>query len=305
MLKIKMFGAGQASLRGTDLPGFPQQQASQLLCYLLLNRNRSQPRERLAAVFWGQHSSATARKYLRNALWRLGQLVSGAASCEIQEYLNISDTAIGFQPRAEYWLDIEAFERSAAVCKSTAGASLSAEQAEGLETAVGLYEGDLLESIYEDWTLYERERLRLLYIASLNKLMLYYGTQSRPEMGLAHGERILALDPAREKIHRQMMWLYWLQGDRSAALAQYKRCRQILREEFGVRPMQETKRLYTAIRQNADAPKAWSEEAGEPEAALRVSADALRQLHNLQKLADRINDELRTLEGLLNQKPAD
>ncbi len=305
MLEIKMFGAGQASLGGIQLSGFPQQQAGQLLCYLLLNRGRTQPRERLAAVFWGQHSSSTARKYLRNALWRLGQLVSATTCQDIQDFLHISDSAIGFQPRAEYWLDIEAFERSTAGCKATPGARLNADQAQNLESAIGLYQGDLLESIYEDWTLYERERLRLLYIGSLNKLMLYYGTQARPEQGLAHGERILALDPAREKIHRQMMWLYWLQGDRSAALAQYKRCRQILREELGVRPMRETQRLYAAIRQNAEAPATWADDTSEPAVSGKVPADALRQLRSLQKLADRINSELRALEGLLNQKPAD
>jgi DNA-binding SARP family transcriptional activator len=304
MLEIQLFGVGRASLDGVQVTGFPNQQAAQLLCYLLLNRSRPQPRERLAAVFWGQHSSSTARKYLRNALWRLGQLVSGTKA-DIQDYLNITETSIGFQPQTEYWLDIEAFERDTTGCKSTAGSKLTAEQAQGLETAVALYQGDLLESIYEDWTLYERERLRLLYIGSLNKLMIYHGTHQRPEQGLVHGENILAMDPAREKIHRQMMWLYWLQGDRSAALAQYNRCKQILREELGIPPMRETHNLYTAIKQNAEAPQTWNDDALESSGTLQVSQDALQKLRSLQKLADRIHAELRTLEGLLNQKPAD
>jgi DNA-binding SARP family transcriptional activator len=304
MLEIKLFGAGQAILDDIQVAGFPHQQAAQLLCYLLLNRNRPQPRERLAAVFWGQHSSSTARKYLRNALWRLGQLVSGTAS-DLQDYLTITDTAIAFKPERTYWLDVEDFEKHTAGCKSIAGSRLTAEQAQGLETAVSLYQGDLLESVYEDWTLYERERLRLLYISSLNKLMIYYGTHEKPEQGLVHGENILALDPVREKIHRQMMWLYWLQGDRSAALAQFNRCKQILREELGIRPMRATQNLYAAIIKNAEAPKSWNDEAAEAEGALQVSRDAILKLRSLQKLANRINAELRTLEGLLNQKPVD
>ena len=55
MLELKLFGRGQARYNGFPLPGFPQQQPSLLLCYLLLHRSRPHPREQLAALFWGEY----------------------------------------------------------------------------------------------------------------------------------------------------------------------------------------------------------------------------------------------------------
>ena len=43
----------------------------QLLCYLLLFRDRSHPRETLASLLWGNTSTARSKKYLRQALWQL------------------------------------------------------------------------------------------------------------------------------------------------------------------------------------------------------------------------------------------
>ena len=51
------------------------------------------------------------------------------------------------------------------------------------------------------------------------------------EHGLTFGERFLARDSTREKMQRQMMRLHGRSRSRCAALAQYQRCRQALREE--------------------------------------------------------------------------
>ena len=301
MLEIKLFGAGEANLNGERVGGFPQQQAGLLLCYLLLNRGRPQPRERLAAIFWEQHNSATARKYLRNAIWRLRRML-GEDQSQKHPFLNILDTSISFCWESDYRLDTELLEAHTRPAKSVPGEALSGEQAEALEKAVRVYSGDLLEGVYDDWTLYERERLRLLYLSSLNKLMVYYGTHGKPARGLVHGERILSLDPAREKIHRQIMWLYWLSGDRAAALGQYKRCKQVLREELGLSPMKETRELYAAIKNN-ETPEGF-DTAGALDAPVQavIPADALKKLAHLQKLADSINAELESLAALLNQR---
>ena len=54
--------------------------------------------------------------------------------------------------------------------------------------------------------------------------------------------------PCREEAHRQLMAILALRGQRSAALAQYATCRQILADELDVAPSAATQALYAQIR---------------------------------------------------------
>ena len=57
-------------------------------------------------------------------------------------------------------------------------------------------EGDLIETLYSDWCIYERDRLQLVYLAMLEKLMGYCEDRQRYPQGIAYGQRILRYDPA-------------------------------------------------------------------------------------------------------------
>ncbi|NIN69138.1 MAG: hypothetical protein GTO63_31510, partial [Anaerolineae bacterium] len=80
--------------------------------------------------------------------------------------------------------------------------------------------------------LYERERLQNMYLAILDKLVSYSEVQGAYEAGLGYGSRILSYDGARERTHRRLMRLYYLAGDRTAALRQYDSCVEALRREL-------------------------------------------------------------------------
>lgn len=306
MLQLKLFGTGQASYSGRALPGFPGQQPGLLLCYLLLNRNQSHPREHLAAVFWGDYPTSTSRKYLRNALWRVRHLLQ-SVDAPVNEYLVVGDNRVSFSRFGRYWLDVEVFEEASEQCQRVAGRELAPEEVEQLEDAVELYTGDLLVGIYEDWCLYERERLNLLYLNALGKLMDYHEFNGNYEQGLAHGQRILACDNTRERVHRRMMRLYWKADNRGAALAQYKLCAQVLYESLGISPLEETTRLYHQMKYGQFDPGLWadSEEvysfvggrAGE--SVPMLAEHALQRVQQLQAIIDEAGAELRQIERQL------
>ncbi len=308
MLHVRLFGGGQANFSDFPLVGFPNQQAYLLLCYLLLNRHHVCRREQLAVVFWGEYPTATSRKYLRNALWRLRHSFQSVGA-SADEYLSIADDSVAFLPSSRHWLDIEAFEATVTRCRDLPGQDLTPEQAAHLEEAVGLCSGDLLEPVYEDWCLYDRERLNLMHLNALGKLMDFHGANGTYEHGLAYGKCILAHDDTREKTHRQMMWLYWRLGNRSAALAQYKLCAQILREALGVSPMEETERLYQHIKYGHLSPDEWptphvalsSTKSQSDEATQLLAQQALHKVRRLQATVELISVELGSIENQLNQ----
>lgn len=308
MLKISLFGTGQANYKDQPIPDFPNQQSYLLFCYLLLHKPYPHHREHLSTIFWGDTITSTSRKRLRNALWRLRKMFESVGLCT-DDYLLVADETISFINSSNYWLDIEVFENGVDACKDLSGRDLTVEQATKLESAVELYIGDLLESIYEDWLLYDRERYRLAYLNALNKLMVYHGFSGNYERGLAYGEEILARDSTREKVHRQMMWLYSLADNRNAALAQYKRCRQILREELGVRPMLETQNLYAALLRNEFNPDTWpgnqirsSISIGMTDSSIcTLVRRALQKLNRLQETIEGTSEELHVIEQMINE----
>jgi len=308
MLKISMFGTGQARYNDLAVVDFPNQQPSLLLCYLLLNKDHPHHREQLSTLFWGDSPTRTARKRLRNTLWRLGKMFQ-AVDGSLEDYFLVADETIAFIPTSQYWLDFEIFSRQVDSCKDIPGSQLSAAQAAQLESAVNLYQGDLLESVYEDWLLYDREHCRMQYLNTLNKLMIYHGVNNNYEQGLSYGEAILARENTREKVHRQMMWLYALAGNREAALSQYRRCCQVLLEEYGVTPMAETHRIFEALQANQFDPHHWggmsgsgSPAGGNETLALQpIIQRALQRLQNLQDKLAGTHAELQALEQLISQ----
>jgi DNA-binding SARP family transcriptional activator len=308
MLRIRLFGSGRADYQGAPLVGFPRQQPFMLLCYLLLNKKYPLQREHLAAVIWGDCPSELARKYLRNALWRLrGKFKDPGA--QIEDFILITGDTLSFNHNSDYWLDIEEFETRTTRFQDMPIERMSLENVSELEMAVELYEGDLLGSIYEDWCLYDRERLRLDHLNALYKLMVFHGLQGNYDRGLDCGERLLDLDRTREKVHRQMMRLYTLSGDRSAALVQYQRCSQILREDLDIHPMQETQDIYNKIihypaeLESLPEPTAFHPPGpGENSNSTKHLVDsALKKLGLLQNMIYDTSKELQVLEKMISR----
>jgi DNA-binding SARP family transcriptional activator len=306
MLRVRLLGTGQVSYRDQAVDGFPNQQCYLLLSYLLLNRHRPHHRERLAAVFWGDYPTASSRKHLRNVLWRLRSALQSVGVL-VDDYLTVDEDSVSFRCSSQYWLDVEDFERAVARCQDLEGERLTAEQATCLEEAIAVYVGDLLEGVYEDWCLHDRERLRLLYLNTLSKLLAFHERHGAYECGLAYGNRILACDPIREKVHRQVMRLYWLLGERGEALTQYKCCVQILREELGIAPAERTRLLYQQMVSNQFDPDTWpvSRDTHTPEripqelSNLPLLDHVLHKLQLLQAASEESSSELNQIVGLI------
>jgi DNA-binding SARP family transcriptional activator len=81
----------------------------------------------------------------------------------------------------------------------------------------------------------------------LDKLMSWCVVHHAYEAGLAYGHQVLRYERARECTHRRLMRLYYLAGDRTAALRQYARCVAALDEELEVKPAKRTVELYNQI----------------------------------------------------------
>lgn len=246
-LHISLFGKFCVKRDGQVLEGLDARKVQEFFCYLLLHRDHSLSREMFASVLWPETTTALSKKNLRQALWQL-QTALGSQGADCSERILVVDPEwIELNEQADLWLDVAALEYASNVTQNIPGTELDSQKALMLHQAVQLYQGPLLEGWYNDWCLLERERLQTLYLAMLDKLMEYCEARRDFETGLPYGMQILYTDRARERTHRRLMRLHYLNGDRAAALRQFEQCSITLEEELGARPSKETIALYEQI----------------------------------------------------------
>lgn len=220
------------------LPALKSHKGWALLCYLAVT-GKVHTRSALAGLLWSDSTETKARANLRKVLSQLkGQLPT---------HLLIDRRTISFNQESYYWLDVAKFE---------AGISQKSDFAQ-LQEAVALYQGDFLDGFYlpgatlfDEWMLTKRVQLRELALKALRSLAAHNTGHGEVGWGAAidYLTQLLKIEPWHEEAHRELMRLLALSGQRSAALMQFERCRQILLDELGVEPGVETTDLYERIR---------------------------------------------------------
>ncbi len=300
-IRISLFGKFHIEADGSILK-FETHKAEELLVYLLLRRDQPHTRERLADALWGEITPEQSKSYLRKALWQLQSVLESACG---KDMLLVDAEWIQFNQHFECWLDIAIFEKAFKSAKGIRGKDLDDAQVQFIQDAVDMYRGGLLEGWYQDWRLYERERLQYLYMAMLDKLMDYCEGRGDYEKGLAYGERILKLDRAHERTHRWLMRLHYLAGDRTSALRQYQKCAAILWEELQVEPAESTRLLYEMIRKDKleDSPQpVETENVNIDKAPLNTVLNHLSAFHKeLSQIQSKLTQDMqiiqRTIKG--------
>lgn len=257
VLKLALLGQMRLYKGDEPLTELASAKAQALLCYLAVN-GRSYSRQSLAGLLWSELPEADARRNLRGVLMRLRQTVN--------PYLTITHQFVAFNRASNYWLDVVEFGRIVT----------QKSDAAQLRTAVNMYRGDFLEefhvrqaAMFETWVMQQRAELRDLAGSAYLALAVHHAKQGEYEQGIADARRLLALDPVGEKGHRQLMRLLTLNGQRSAALAHYEACRQILADELGVEPAAATAALYEEIKSGG-----WQVAGGTP-SSLRTASEKL------------------------------
>lgn len=270
LLEIRLFGEPSFTFDGAPWRFAPPPRALPLLVYLALRPGTPVLRTRLAALLWPDDTDETARANLRRHLHQLQRALPPLEDA----WIRVQGATVCWNASAPARVDAVDFERLAREEVSYAA-------------AVDLYRGDLAESLYDEWIIAERERLRALQLDLLHGLGIRARGARDFASAISHAERMLALDEWREDALRLNMIARYETGDRTAALAAYDRFAGKLREHLRVEPMPETQRLRERIAENAAL-----ELASAPEAAAVPYARAHRTpMIGRIKEADRLRAE--------------
>lgn len=254
-LTLSVLGEFQVMLDDVPVSSIKWDKVRALLAYLVVEAGRSHRRETLIGLLWPESPDGAARHNLSQALFNLRLALDDHTARP--PYLLISRDAIQFNRESDYSLDLDHFNAYFSAWEKERGAENvdPSNLFQSLEVMIELYRGEFLQHFYledsaeyEEWTLVQRESLHQRMMNALITLVKKYEQQADYAIARRYALRQLELDPWREEAHCHVMRLLALEGQRSAALAQYENCRKVLAEELGVEPSSQTRDLYEQIR---------------------------------------------------------
>ena len=183
-----------------------------LLALVALRRDTN--RNTAVGLLWPEGSEGKALASLRTALWRLQQLPVPT--------VRVSGDAISLDPALR--LDVAELVQ------------MSRQGGGDLPTSLLLGPPELLPGWYDEWVLVERERLRQLYLHTVEG---FAASCLRADL---HGDALEAAlaavraDPLRESPYRLAIEVHLAEGNVAEALSTYQHYRSLLARELGVAP---------------------------------------------------------------------
>jgi DNA-binding SARP family transcriptional activator len=234
-VSLRCFLLGKFDATAGDEPLPPPPYRVQGLLAALLLRPGTYQRAHLTGLLLPDIPERKGRQRLSHLLWQLRRWCPALP-------LETTPQTVQLLPDG-LWLDVDAFRRL-----------VSDRDLKSWLEALALYRGDLLEGIYDDWLLGEREALYLRYVDVAHRACDALWQQRRFEELLPVVERLVQREPYDECALRTLMRAYRALGRRGAALAAYERYVSMALDELEIEPDPATQALARAVRTAPSAP---------------------------------------------------
>jgi DNA-binding SARP family transcriptional activator/predicted ATPase len=247
-LEIYLFGQPHIELDGNPV-NLKSHKAIGMIAYLaILNKRLS--REMLASIFWPQDDQSAASGSLRTTLWRINK--SG-----LKEWFSIDRETV----RINYSnnLNIDAVQFINLIEKSANhghAPNITCNQCIPiLEEIVTIYNTGFMQSYYindssayEEWQLFQQERMRFLFSSAIGRLVNAYRNRGDMNNALTYAQHWLMIDPYHDEANRLLMQLYVDAGQRESALNHYDEYVRILKRDLKISPDESITRIYHKIK---------------------------------------------------------
>lgn len=209
---------------------FPYNKVKALFYYLLVNKQCS--RDELAGLLWPDEEDNTAKKNLRNAIYKIKK------SFGEEVLISPKKSIVMLNTQLEIKTDVDDFINSEDNC-------------------LEFYKGEFLQGFFvknaqcfEEWTIKMREHFKETY---RNKLYYYINNSKQGFINIdieKYAKLLIQLDEFDEKAYRTLMLFYKENRKYEKALKVYDKLSGILMQELGIAPDEETRNILNEILEN-------------------------------------------------------
>jgi DNA-binding SARP family transcriptional activator len=246
-LRVRFFDHFELLCDGEAVPLGRNGKALTILKYLLAHRSRAVSQDHLMGWLWPESNLKKARWSLNSAIRGVRKLLSCSSSATV-DYILLEEGYYRLGSDVRVATDVEEFDEHYRQGRRLEKAHRMEEAAAEYEKAIELYRGDyLIEDLYEDWTMVERERLANAYVDMLDRLAAHYYDTGQFQESLRTCFRLLKKDPCFDSSHRLVMECYARLGLFVRALRHYQSYQHMLQHRLNKEPSAEIHALYRSI----------------------------------------------------------
>jgi two-component SAPR family response regulator len=227
-------GFGEAALTAADW-GYAKPRE---LMFLLVS-SPPMTKDQIAAALWPDLSRQqlgnalhTALRELRRALGDPGWVLYGNGHYR-------------FDRARPHECDVTEFEDALLAARRARPAEAALPH---LQRAIGAYGGDFLDGVSAgEWALVRRDELRRAFESALLATGRLQTAAGRHQAAVTVFRRAVAHEPLNETAHRELMSSWARLGETARAVRHYEELTELLRDQVGVPPAQETTALYRRL----------------------------------------------------------
>jgi PAS domain S-box-containing protein len=219
-----------------------------LLAILAMSAGTELRRDYLAELFWPERADGVGRQNLRRALFNLKAAMGDASHL----LLTSRDKIALLVP--DSWVDALEIRSNVSNDSAKSSQQLAPDYIEQLEYAAELYRGEFMAGFsladcpdFEEWLQTQRESLLHHSLNLLDTLSKHHQLEGNYRKALTFSLRHVELNPWDECAQRQVIQLYVLNGQNSAAIRHYDATCQLYKKELSVLPSVETQSLAGCI----------------------------------------------------------
>ncbi|GAA3938422.1 AfsR/SARP family transcriptional regulator [Actinoplanes auranticolor] len=193
-------------------------------------------RSEISGNLWPDVSETKAQACLRTTLWRLRQTA--------QEPIVVGDETLSLA--SVVTVDLSAFVTSAQRALEHVSRGPDSAQRQTVEHSM-VDVGELLPGWYDDWVLFERERLRQLQLHALEAIALRLTAEGCHAQAVEAALAAVRLEPLRESAVRVLIIAHRAEHNIVEAVRCYRQFHDQLHRELGVTPTAELTRLTFGV----------------------------------------------------------
>jgi DNA-binding SARP family transcriptional activator len=242
-MDFRILGPLEVHGEGGQVLRLPSGRHRALLALLLLHANEVVPTDRLIDELWGAEPTENAPTALYGYISQLRKALREGG----RQVLHTRAPGYLIELEREQ-LDATRAERLVAAGRAALREGEPAQAAPTLRDALALWRGPpLSEFAYEPFAQAEIRRLEELRLAALEERIEADLALGSHRDVIAELEALVAENPLRERVRRQLMLALYRAGRQAEALATYQAARHALVEELGIEPSRPLQELEQAI----------------------------------------------------------
>jgi DNA-binding SARP family transcriptional activator len=231
---ISLFGVWKLLHYGRPVRVAVRQQS--LISALALRGSRS--RAYLAGLLWPESSQGQAAGNLRSSIWKISHQLPHLLS-DVHDPVALDRRVLS--DLDDFWACVRSIDEGDA--SGYSGTSLDILQS-----------SELLPGVYDDWVIFEQERIRQRTLGALETIAEHFLSEENTTSATRAAMAAASIEPIRESAQRLLIRSHLAAGNLSEALNTYRLFAARLHEELGAEPSAYAMQLIWPISGNAPNP---------------------------------------------------